>query len=211
MKIIAINGSPRDNGNTFCALTEVGKAITAEDIDFEIIQIGGKDIKGCIGCGQCFKNKNGKCAIDTDILNELLPKIKEADGLVLGSPVYYSGIAGTMKCFLDRIFYVSDSNGNWFRHKVGASVVAVRRSGGTMAFNSLNHYLYITEMIIPASRYWNVVHGAKGGEALQDEEGMQTMRVLGKNLAWLLKSTNNIDAKTTEPEQEPKVKTNFIR
>ncbi|MDR2084593.1 MAG: flavodoxin family protein [Bacteroidales bacterium] len=211
MKVVAINGSPKQNGNTYTTLNEIGKTVINENIDFEIIHIGAKDIKGCMGCGKCYKNKDEKCVINTDILNDLLPVIKEADGIILGSPVYYSGIAGTMKCFLDRMFYTSDSNGNWFRHKIGASVVVARRSGGTMAFNALNHYLQISEMIIPSSNYWNIVHGAKPGEVLQDEEGIQTMHVLGKNIAWLLQSINNYELKNIKPEKEQKIKTNFIR
>ena len=138
MKVIAINGSPRRKGNTWFALQTAGDALISEKIDFEIIHIGHQSIHGCMGCQKCRERKNDQCSIQNDVLNDYLPAIKSADGLILGSPVYYSGIAGTMKCFLDRLFYVSSSNGNWMRHKVGASVVACRRSGGSAAWNSLN-------------------------------------------------------------------------
>jgi multimeric flavodoxin WrbA len=143
------------------------------------------------------------------MLNDSLVKMKEADGIVISSPVYYSGIAGTMKCFLDRAFYVANVNGGWFRHKVGASVVAVRRTGGSMTFNALNHYLSIAEMIIPASNYWNVIHGLAPGDAANDEEGIQIMKILGKNMAWMLKMRER--SKDIEPEPVKKVVTNFIR
>jgi multimeric flavodoxin WrbA len=135
--------------------------------------------------------------------------MKEADGIVLGSPVYYSGIAGTMKCFLDRTFYVAGVNGNLFRHKVGASVAAVRRTGGSMTFNSLNHYLSISEMLVPSSNYWNVIHGLEPGDAAQDDEGIQIMRMLGKNMAWMLRMREA--SKNTEPAESEKIFTNFIR
>jgi multimeric flavodoxin WrbA len=142
-------------------------------------------------------------------LNDYLPAIREADGIILGSPVFYSGIAGTMKCFLDRLFYVSGSNGNWMRHKVGASVVAVRRSGGTATWNGLNHFLTLYEMTVASSNYWNIIHGAKEGEAEQDTEGIQIMQVLGANMAWLLKSkqTNAGSA----PAINAKIYLNFVR
>ena len=211
MKVIAINGSPRTNGNTFIALTEIGKVLKEEGVDFEIIQIGGKHIHGCLGCRKCQSDKNEKCGFDEDIVNEVIQEMKNADGIILGSPVYYSGIAGTMKCFLDRAFYVSGANGNWFRHKVGASVAAVRRTGGTMTFNSLNHYLQIAEMLIPSSNYWNVIHGLAPGDALQDAEGIQIMQLLGKNMAWMLKMKESTGGQNIEPPKVDKIVTNFIR
>ena len=208
MNVIAINGSPHANGNTWLALQTVGEVLKKEGFGFEILHIGNKNIHGCIACRQCMNNTDGKCSINDD-LNRFLPAIKEADGIILGSPVYYSGIAGTMKCFLDRAFYVAGSNGNWFRHKVGASVVAVRRTGGSVTFDSLNHYLNIAEMIIPSSNYWNVIHGREIGEAAQDSEGIQIMETLGKNMAWMLKMRER--SKDIAPKQAEKVFTNFIR
>jgi multimeric flavodoxin WrbA len=158
----------------------------------------------------CYKNKNERCIIDDEV-NEWIQKMKEADGIILGSPVYFSSIAGTMKAFLDRAFYVASANGNFLRHKVGASVVAVRRSGGVSTFNQLNNYINYAEMLMPSTNYWNVIHGAKAGEALQDEEGVQIMRVLGKNMAYLLKLIQNGKDNIEKPEREKKVYTNFIR
>ncbi|GHT53973.1 FMN reductase [Bacteroidia bacterium] len=209
MKVIALNGSPHKSGNTAYALGVVGKALQAEGIEFEIVEIGGNRIHGCIACGKCGEREDGKCAITNDIVNEVLPKMKAADGIIIGSPVYYSGIAGTMKCFLDRTFYVASANGGWFRHKVGASVVAVRRTGGSMTFNALNHYLTVSEMLVPTANYWNVIHGRAPGEAAQDAEGNQIMQLLGKNMAWMLKMREQ--GKGIEPKGEEKVFMSFIR
>lgn len=211
MKVIAINGSPKKEGNTYHALTMVGNELNANGIDFEIIHVGHKLIHGCTACGKCAVNKDEECSIKTDGINKWIKQLKTADGLILGSPVYYSGIAGTMKSFLDRVFYVSGSNGNLFRHKVGASVVALRRTGGSSTFDCLNHYLSITEMIIATASYWNVIHGRTAGEVTQDLEGSQTMRVLGKNMAWLLKMKEASKGLVEEPAAEQKIATNFIR
>lgn len=210
MKVIAINGSPHSKGNTWFALKTVGEVLTSEGIDFEIIHIGHKSIHGCMACRKCAENRDNMCSIRTDDLNTYLPAIREADGIILGSPVYYSGIAGTMKCFLDRLFYISGANGNWMRHKVGASVVALRRSGGSAAWNGLNYFLTISEMIVASSNYWNIIHGRQEGEAEQDKEGIQIMQVLGANMAWLLKMKQ---ASTQIPPPPPIQKTamNFIR
>jgi len=209
MKVIAINGSPHPKGNTWFALKTVGEALVSEGIDFEIIHIGNQPIHGCISCRKCQENRDNNCTIRTDELNNYLHEIKEADGIILGSPVYYAGIAGTMKCFLDRLFFVSGSNGNWMRHKVGASVVANRRSGGSVAWNSLNYYLTISEMTVASSNYWNIIHGAKEREAEQDTEGIQIMRVLGANMAWLLKMKQANEG--SEPPKTGKIFLNFIR
>ncbi|MDP4290915.1 MAG: flavodoxin family protein [Bacteroidota bacterium] len=211
MKVIAINGSPNKGGNTFHALQMVGNELIASGIDFEILHIGHKMIHGCTACNKCAANKDEKCVIKTDDLNEWIQQIKQADGIILGSPVHYSGIAGTMKSFLDRLFYVSGANGNFFRHKVGAAVTSVRRTGGSVTFDSLNHYLNYSEMIIATSNYWNVIHGAGAGEVLGDAEGMQIMRVLGKNMAWLLKMKEATTHSIEPPQIEKKEKTNFIR
>ncbi|MDF2879004.1 MAG: reductase, partial [Clostridia bacterium] len=169
-----------------------------------------KVIRGCIACGQCVKNKDEKCSIGDEV-NGWLQKMKEADGIILGSPVHYSAIAGTMKSFLDRAFYVAGVNNSMLRHKVGAAVVAVRRSGGVPTFEQLNNYINYSEMLMPTSNYWNVIHGTRPGDALQDEEGVQIMRVLGKNMAWLMKLAEAGKGKVEEPEKERKVFTNFIR
>jgi multimeric flavodoxin WrbA len=209
MKVIAINGSPKRKGNTYSALRVLGNELEAAGIEFEILQIGHLNIHGCMACLKCFTNHDGKCGLNEDDFNSLLPKIKAADGLVLGSPVHYSGIAGTMKSFLDRLFYMSGANGNFFRHKVGAAVVAVRRSGGSSALDGLNHYLNYAEMIIATSNYWNIIHGRTPGEALQDTEGVQTMRVLGKNMAWIMMMKEA--SKVAPPEKEEKERMSFIR
>lgn len=208
MHVIAINGSPKAEGNTYHALKIVTDQLEKESISTEIIHIGNKNIHGCIACGSCYKNQNEKCIINDEV-NEIIQKLKNADGIVIGSPVYYASIAGTMKCFLDRAFYVASANGGLYRHKVGASVVAVRRSGEVATFDHLNHYFTITEMFVASSNYWNVIHGRMPGEALQDEEGIQAMRVLAKNMAFLIKSI--AQNKEHLPQKEEKIMTNFIR
>ena len=211
MKVIAINGSPKKDGNTYHALNMVGTELMAAGIDFEIIHIGHKAVHGCMACNNCFKNRDEKCSIKTDDLNDWIQKMKEADGIIIGSPVYYAGIPGTMKCFLDRVFYVAGSNGNLFRHKVGAAVVAVRRTGGSVTFDSLNHYLTYSEMILATSSYWNVIHGTGPGEVENDAEGVQIMQTLGKNMAWILKMKEATKETIEEPKRVRKVMTNFIR
>ena len=217
MKIIAINGSPNTKGNTRAALDIVAEQLASEGIECGIHQVGHKVIRGCVACGQCARNKDERCAQTDDGVNELVQLMKNADGILLGSPVHFASIGGTMKSFLDRAFYVSGANGNLLRHKVGAGLVAVRRTGGMTAFGQLNHYLMYAEMLVPTSNYWNVIHGAKPGEALQDLEGVQLMRILGKNMAWLLKLRANGMAGTSaglavaEPEKEAKVRMSFIR
>jgi multimeric flavodoxin WrbA len=209
MKVIAINGSPRRSGNTAYALRTVGSVLASENIDFEVVNIGSSPVRGCLACGSCQINRNGQCAITTDTVNDTLKLMRDADGIILGSPVYYSGIAGTMKCFLDRAFYVASANGGWFRHKVGASVVAVRRSGGSSTLDALNHYLTLSEMLVPTSNYWNIIHGRAPEEAALDAEGEQTMRVLAQNMAWMLRM--RAQGLADAPEQVDKVMTNFIR
>lgn len=210
MKVVAFNGSPKKEGNTYLAIKIVANELEKEGIEVEIIHVGDKNIRGCLACNMCAKNKNERCAIDDEV-NDWIQKIKNADGVIFASPVHYASIAATMKAFLDRAFYVASSNGGLFRHKVGAALVTVRRSGGVTTFNQLNNYLNYAEMLIPTTNYWNVIHGASPGEVMQDEEGIQIMRVLGKNMAWLLKLVENGKGKIDEPEKEPKVFTNFIR
>ena len=211
LKVIAVNGSPRKEGNTFHALMGVGRQLQENNIDFEILHIGNHAVRGCLACGSCAKNMDEKCSITTDLVNESIQQLKSADGLILASPVYYAGIAGTMKCFLDRAFYVAGCNGGLFRQKVAAAVVAVRRTGGSTTFDSLNHYLTYSEMILATSNYWNITHGRTPGEVLQDAEGVQIMDVLGKNMAWLLAMREQTKARLPGPEPVVKIMTNFIR
>lgn len=211
MKVVAFNGSPKKVGNTYNAIRTVAAELEKEGIEVEIVHVGNKVIRGCIACGGCSRNQNERCVIDKDEVNEWIQKMKEADGIILGSPVYYSAIAGTMKSFLDRAFYVASVNGGMFRHKIGASVVAVRRSGGIPVFDQLNNFINYSEMIMPTSNYWNVAYGTNPGEVTQDEEGMQIMRVLGKNMSWLMKVVEAGKSQVEESEKEDKVFTNFIR
>jgi len=211
MKVIAFNGSPKKEGNTYHAIQMVFNELDKEGIETEIIHVGNKLIRGCIACGQCAQNKDEKCVLPNDEVNDWIQKMKQAQGIILGSPVHYSAIGGTMKSFLDRAFYVTGANDGMLRHKVGAAVVAVRRSGGVATFSQLSNYIHYSEMLIPASSYWNVIHGAAPKEALQDDEGKQIMRVLGKNMAWLMKLVENGKGKIPEPEREDKIYTNFIR
>ena len=211
MKVVAFNGSPNKNGNTWHAIKMVTDELEKEGITTEIIHVGNKAVRGCLACGQCVKKKNEQCIQSEDPVNEWIQLMKEADGILIGSPVHYSAIAGTMKSFLDRAFYVSGVNGSLLRHKVGASVVAVRRSGGLPTFNQLNNFLCYSEMLLPSSNYWNVIHGTRPGEATQDEEGKQIMRTLGKNMAWLMKLVENGKGTIAPPEREGKVYMNFIR
>ena len=211
MKVLAINGSPKKAGNTFHALSLVGNELTDAGIGFEILHIGDKLIRGCTACGSCGKTLDERCIVTTDDMNSWVQMAKEADGLILGSPVYFAGIPGTMKSFLDRLFYVSSANGGLFRQKVGASVVAVRRTGGSSTFDTLNHFLTYSEMVVAGSNYWNVVHGRSPGEAAQDTEGNQAMRILGKNMAWLLTMKEATSATVALPVKEKKEAMNFIR
>ncbi|MBF9015733.1 MULTISPECIES: flavodoxin family protein [unclassified Oceanispirochaeta] len=211
MKVIAINGSPKKDGNTAQAMKLVCDELEAAGIETEIICIGNKLIRGCMGCGKCFKNRDEKCIFGEDGVNDIIQKMKDADGILLGSPVHYSGVSGAMKSFLDRAFYVSDANRGLFARKVGASVAAVRRSGGITTIDQLNRYLSYSEMLISSSNYWTVIHGTMPGEVLQDEEGIQIVRILGKNMAWLLNLVENGKGAVTAPEMEKKTMTNFIR
>lgn len=211
MKVIAFNGSPRKKGNTVSSLMTVMAELENQSIETELIHVGKEKIRGCLSCHTCVKEQNQKCVVDDDPVNGWIQKIKEADGILLGSPVYFSGVNGTMKSFLDRAFFVSSVNNNLFRHKVGASVAAVRRSGGLPVMNSLNHYILYSEMMMPSSNYWNVAHGLAPGEAEQDGEGKQIMTVLGQNMAWLLKVMEAGKKEVPPPIQVSKIMTNFIR
>jgi len=211
MKVIAINGSPNKEGNTFHALKIIGSKLNENGIDFEIIHIGNKSIRGCLACGKCRESRDEKCSITTDSLNEWIQNIKAADGLILACPVHFSGVPGAMKFFLDRAFYVSSSNGGLFRHKIATAIVAVRRTGGSATLDSLYHFLAYSEMILVTSNYWNVIHGRLPGEVINDEEGVQIMEVVGNNMAWLLKMREQTKDTVPAPASLQKVMTNFIR
>jgi len=210
MKVLAFNGSPRADGNTRYALKTVGDEIIKAGIEFEIIQVGNKSIRGCMECMECRKNLDGRCVIDDEV-NVWMQMINKADGILLGSPVHFAGITATMKAFLDRGFYSTASTTSLLRNKVGAAVVAVRRSGGMSAFQMLNHYLLYSEMLVATSNYWNIIHGRDIGESAKDEEGQQIMRVLGKNMAWLLQVLEAGKSKIDPVPIEAKIRTNFIR
>ncbi len=205
MKVLLINGSPRADGNTFTALNEMKKIFEAEGIGAQIIHIGNKAIRGCIACGSCYKN--GKCVFD-DSVNEVAPLFGEADGLVVGSPVYYASANATLIAFLTRLFYSAHIDKTM---KVGASVVAGRRGGLTATYDELNKFFAIAGMPIASGQYWNGVHGRDKGEALKDEEGLQSMRTLAKNMAFLMKSIALGKEKFGLPEKEKPIRTNFIR
>ena len=189
MKVVAFNGSGRKDGNTSLLLKTVLEELEKEGIETELIQMAGNPIQGCASCYKCRERKNMQCAIDNDAFNGYFEKICTADGLLLGSPVYFSDITAGMKALIERAGFVARSNGNILRRKVGAGVLAVRRAGSNHALSSLNYLFLISEMIIPGSNYWNMALGGKPGDVLNDAEGIQTMKTLGSNMAWLLKAT----------------------
>ncbi len=205
MKVLLINGSPKKEGNTFIALSEVQKTLTAEGIETEMIHVGHMNIHGCIACNKCAET--GKCAFN-DIVNEVADKFKDAEGIVVGSPVYYASPNGTLLSFLDRLFYSSPFDKSM---KVGAAVAVARRGGTTATFDVLNKYFTISNMPIAPSQYWNSVHGRMPGEATQDGEGLQTMRQLARNMAFLIKSIQLGKEKFGLPEHEKRIATHFIR
>ena len=206
MKVLLINGSPKEKGCTYTALAEVSKELLANGIESEIFHIGKDPIGGCWGCKAC--KTTGKC-VQNDIVNIAVQKLKEADGVVVGSPVHYASASGSVTAFLDRVFYSGSSN---FADKPAAAIVSCRRGGATAAFDQLNKYFTISNMPIVSSQYWSMVHGNTPDEVIQDEEGMQTMRTLAKNMAWLLKCIKaGEDAGVKKPDREPKITTNYIR
>jgi multimeric flavodoxin WrbA len=190
MKVLAINGSPRKGGNTELLIREVFKTLEAEGVETELINIGGKEVNGCTACGKCRKEKDGRCHINNALLNECIEKMEQADGIILGSPVYFADITSELKALIDVSGYALRGAGNPLRRKVGAGVAVARRAGGMTAFDSINRFFLISEMIIPGSSYWNVAYGKEKGDVLKDEEGLKTMRTLGENMAWLLKKVN---------------------
>ncbi len=187
MKVIAFNGSARKEGNTSILLNLVLDELKAEGIETEIYSLASKPIQGCIACMKCFEKKNRRCNVDKDILNECIEKMDGADGILLGSPTYFADVSAGMKALIERAGMVGRANADMYNRKVGAAVVAVRRAGGIHVFNSLNYFFTISGMIIPGSSYWNLGIGRQPGEVNNDSEGVQTMKNLGKNMAWLLK------------------------
>jgi multimeric flavodoxin WrbA len=187
MKVVAFNGSARKEGNTFILLNVVLDELKKEGIETEQISLAGKPIQGCIACYQCTKNKNRRCAVDKDILNDCIAKMLEADGILLGSPTYFSDVSAGMRALIERSGFVARANDYMFKRKVGAGVIAVRRAGAIPGFSSINLFLLNSQMIIPGSSYWNIGIGRDPGEVQKDAEGIRTMKTLGQNMAWLLK------------------------
>lgn len=190
MKVIAFNGSARKDGNTAILLNCVLEVLNGEGIETELFQLSGKKINGCRACYKCFENKDQRCSVTDDILNECFEKMLGADGIVLGSPTYFADITTEMKALIDRAGFVARANGEMFKRKIGAAVIAARRGGSIHAFDSINHFFLISQMIIPGSNYWNLGFGLKKGEVENDKEALQIMKVLGENMAWLLKKVH---------------------
>lgn len=208
MKVLLVNGAPHEKGCTYTALCEIEKELNNNNIETEIFWLGKNAVRGCIGCGGCANN-NGHCVFNDDVVNTLIDKAESADGFIFGSAVHYAAPSGTICAVLDRAFYAGSAN---FRYKPGAAVLSCRRAGSTAAFDVLNKYFTISSMPLVSSGYWNMVHGARAEDVLKDEEGLQIMRTLGRNMAWILKciecgKANNI----VKPEPEAKIRTNFIR
>jgi len=187
MKIMAFNGSARKDGNTAILINYVLKELQQEGIETELFQLAGQKIQGCMACYKCFENKDRQCVFKDDILNTCVEKMDEADGIILGSPTYFTDVSTEMKALIDRSGFVAKANGDILQRKLGAAVVAMRRGGCIHAFDTLNHFFLIGQMIIPGSSYWNLGIGRNKGEVEKDEEGIKTMKILGQNMAWLLK------------------------
>jgi len=190
MKVVAFNGSPRKEGNTFQSLQIVMAELQKEGIETELIQVGGKALHGCTACYGCYKNKDRECVIKKDDLNSYVAKMIEADGIIIGSPVYFSNVTSEVKAFMDRAGLVARANDYLLDKKVGAAVLAVRRAGATFAFSAINFFFFIQQMIVPGSIYWNLAIGREPGEVQHDEEGILTFKTLGQNMSWLLKKIN---------------------
>jgi len=190
MKVVAFNGSARKNGNTSILIKHVFTALEKEGIETHLVELAGQPLHGCTACYKCIGNKDRKCIIKTDSMNNYLQMMDEADGIVLGSPTYFSNVTTEMKALIDRAGFVNRANDDMFKRKVGVSVVAVRRAGGMEAFNAMNHFFLIGQMIVPGSSYWNIGIGSKPRDVENDKEGIETMETLGQNMAWLLKQIN---------------------
>ena len=191
MKVVAFNGSPRKKGNTQILINKVFEELEAKNIETEIVQVGAKPIKGCRACYKCFENQDNRCTMDNDLVNECIAKMVEADGIILGSPVYFTNVTSEIKALIDRTGLVGRANNGIFKRKVGAAVAAVRRAGAVTTFDALNHFFLYGQMLIPGSCYWNVGIGLEAGDVEKDEEGMEIMKVLGENMAWLLEKTRS--------------------
>ncbi|MGZ4863959.1 MAG: flavodoxin family protein [Halobacteriota archaeon] len=187
MKVIAFNGSARKDGNTAILIKNVLSELEKEGIETELVQLAGAQIQGCIACSKCKETQDRRCAVTSDSMNDYLDKMVEADGIILGSPTYFADLSSGLKALIERAGFVARANGDMFQRKVGAAVVAVRRAGAMHAFDSINHFFLISQMIIPGSSYWNIGIGLAVGEVQNDAEGLATMTALGKNMAWLLK------------------------
>ena len=187
MKVVGINGSARKDGNTAILVRQVFSVLEKEGIQTELVQLAGKPVRGCDACYRCGKEQNRRCAVEDDIVNECIGKMDEADGIILASPTYFADVSSGMKALMDRAGFVAMANGGMFRRKVGAAVVAVRRGGAIHAFDTMNHFFFIAEMVVPGSSYWNVGIGLDRGDVERDEEGIRTMQVLGENMAWVMK------------------------
>jgi multimeric flavodoxin WrbA len=190
MKVLGINCSPRKGGNTELLIKEVFKVLEAKGIKTELFQLGGKHVNGCIACMKCIKKEDGKCHQDNDLINKCMEKMIEADGIIIGSPTYFADLSTEAKALIDVAGYALRAAGNPLRRKPGAAVIAARRAGAIHAFDSINHFFLINEMIVPGSSYWNIGIGKDKGDVLKDEEGMKTMKVLGENMAWLLEKVS---------------------
>ena len=191
MKVVAFNGSPRKKGNTQILINKVFEELEAKNIETEIVQVGAKPIKGCRACYKCFENQDNRCTMDNDLVNECIAKMVEADGIILGPPVYFRNVTSEIKALIDRTGLVGRANNGIFKRKVGAAVAAVRRAGAVTTFDALNHFFLYGQMLIPGSCYWNVGIGLEAGDVEKDEEGMEIMKVLGENMAWLLEKTRS--------------------
>lgn len=198
MKVLGINCSPRKGGNTEILIKEVFKALEKEGIKTEFFQLGGKRVSGCVACMKCKKERDDKCHQKNDLINECIKKMKKADGIIIGSPVYFADISADAKALIEVAGYALRASGSPLKRKVGAGVIAVRRAGAVHSFDSINNFFLINEMIIPGSSYWNIGIGREKGEVLKDEEGMKTMKVLGENMAWLLEKTKEQRQKTKD-------------
>ena len=187
MKVVAFNGSPRKEGNTYLLIQRVFEELKKEGIETEYVHIGGKPLRGCTACLKCRENKDKRCVLPDDHLNGYVEKMEEAQGILLASPVFFSNVTAEMKALIDRVGFVSIANGGLLKRKVGAAVVAVRRAGATIVYSDLNFFFGIHGMIVPGSSYWNLGIGRSPGDVLKDEEGLKTMETLGQNMAWLLK------------------------
>ena len=191
MKVVAFNGSPRKDGNTAIMIRQAFKPLISEGIETEMIQLSGEHLWGCTACYQCFAQKNKKCAVTTDILNHCIEKILEADAILLASPTYFGDLTSELKALIDRAGMVARANDSLYKRKIGAAIVTARKGGAIHTFDSINHFFLISQMIIPGSHYWNMGYGRDKGEVEKDDEGLQTMTILGQNMAWLLKKIHS--------------------